>query len=140
MATLTTFQAFSEALVKGEHNLHTDTLKVKLVTSAVVPAAADVAPEALDYTEVTPGGNYPAGGLDITNTVSRAGGTSTVNVVDIPIAVHASNPTNARYAVVYNDTLAGDPCIGFYDLGAVQDLTLGNYTLNFTSDQLLTVA
>ena len=52
---------------------------------------------------------------------------------DISIAQHASNPTNARWGILYNDTSAGKECVGFVDLGAAIDLSAGAFSITWNA-------
>lgn len=121
----------------------TDTLKCALVTSATAPTASTASPTLSDFTEVAAGGNYTAGGTslgDLGTAVTTSGGTATFDSSTNPSwAQHASNPTNARYAIVYNDTDAGDRAIAYVDLGAVVDMTAGALTITWNPSGLFTV-
>lgn len=121
------------------HNLSSDTLKVGLVTSVVTPAIADTdgrwgAGGSVNYAtnECTPGGNYAAGGPTLASvTWTNVSNVPTLRATDVAIAQHASNPTNARWGIVYNDTDASKRALAFIDFGAVKDLTTGAFTINF---------
>lgn len=121
------------------HNLGSDSFKLGLVTSTVTPAIADTdgrwgAGGSVNYAtnEVTPGGNYSAGGIALTGVSwSNVSSVPTFRATDPTVAQHASNPTNARWGVIYNDTDASKRAVAFVDLGAVKDLTLGLFTVNF---------
>jgi len=96
-----------------------------------------------NLTEVTPGGNYAAGGVALTLDNSNAAGVYTQKLNtgvhssgQLVIAQHASNPTNARTAVLYEDTAASDEATHFWDLtldgGTTPvDMTAGPLTLDF---------
>lgn len=120
-----------------------DDLKLALITSATVPTASDTTPSLGDYTQVSTGGNYSAGGISIGNWgnfVSQSGGTVTMDSATNPSwAQNASNPTNARYALLYNDTDAGDAALGFVDLGATIDMTLGSLTVTWHASGFATM-
>lgn len=121
------------------HNLSSDTLKVGLITSVVTPAIADTdgrwgAGGSVNYStnECTPGGNYSAGGPTLASvTWTNVSSVPTLRATDVSIAQHASNPTNARWGIVYNDTDASKRAIAFIDFGAAKDLTTGAFTINF---------
>ena len=122
-----------------------DSIKMALVTVATVPAAGDITPALADYTEVAAGGNYTAGGevLDtLANMTTEAAGTMTFDDTGATVswAQHASNPTNARYAIIYNGTFAGDQAIGFLDLGGVTDMTAGALTVTWHASGIFTIA
>ena len=49
------------------------------------------------------------------------------------IAVNASNPTDARYAIIYNSTAATKRCIAFIDLLAPRNLAVDPLEIRFDS-------
>ena len=121
------------------HNLGSDVLKVGLVTVTVTPAIADTdgrwgAGGSVNYAtnEVTPGGNYTTGGAALASvTWTNVSNVPTLRATDVTIAQHASNPTNARWGIVYNDTDASKRALAFIDFGSARDLTTGAFTINF---------
>ena len=124
---------------KGTHNLSSDTLKVGLVTSTATPAVGDTDPRwgaggSVNFAtnQVTPGGNYATGGAALASvTWTNVSGVMTLRATDPVIAQHASNPTNARWGIIYNDTATNKNAIGFIDFGSVRDLTTGPFTIDF---------
>ena len=122
-----------------------DTIKLALLTSATAPTDADTTPALGDYTQVTAGGNYVAGGetLDtLGNCVTEASGTMTFDDTGASVtwAQNGSNPTNARYGLIYNDTDAGDLAIAWLDLGANVDLSAGDLTITWNASGIFTIA
>ena len=94
--------------------------------------------------EVSPGGNYPSGGIDLTLNNSRANGIHKM-VLDtgvhtsgiVSIAANAGNPTNVFTALLYSKTATSpaDAAIGYIDLtenGGVTGIDLTGVTLNMT--------
>lgn len=139
--TVTMFQEHLGQLGLGEFNLNTDVYKIGIITSAVTPVTGASDPgwavaRGVDFsaTEVTPGGNYSTGGADITNIFSEAAGVATFDAADQApyVAVNASNATDARWGIIYNDTDVDKKAIGFLDFGSVFDMTTGD--LNITWD------
>lgn len=83
--------------------------------------------------QVTPGGNYADGGPTIANnTVTLTGGAGVFDGDDIAITADGSNPTDARWDIIYNDTAAGKNAIGFVDNGADIDLSLGDFSITWS--------
>lgn len=113
-----------------------DTWKCGLVTASVTPAASDAAPHfggtgTTNYAtnQVTAGGNYTAGGPSLANqAVTVAANILKLDADDVSIAVDGSNPTDARWLIVYNDTDANKRCMGFLDLGSVRDLSAATFS------------
>lgn len=120
----------------------TDDIKVALITNAVVPTAADTTPALTDYTEVTAGGNYAAGGASIGNwgtVVSQTGGAAKISSATNPSwAQIAGNPTNAYYAIIYNATDAAKPALAFVDIGGPRNMTLGSLTVTWHASGIAT--
>lgn len=130
------------------HNLETDTCKLGLVTNAVTPAANTSDPRwgsggGTNFTtnQVTPGGNYTTGGPTLANnTYVETSGTAAFDSDNISILQHASNPTNARWGIAYNDTSSGKEAIHYLDLGGVTDLTAGDFSVTVNASGWWTLA
>lgn len=138
MASFVKYQQFVEDLGNKVHDLvgTNDVLKVALTNTA--PNVATHAVFA-DITEISAGNGYTAGGEDTQNDGSESAGTLTVTGVDVVwTASGAVGPF--RYVVLYNDTPAGDPLIGYWDYGSSISLASGEtFTANFGAS-LFTVA
>jgi hypothetical protein len=111
-----------------------DTLKCALITTATTPSITDSDPRwgaggSQNYStnEVTPGGTYTAGGFTLTgNSVTQSGAVTSLNATSpVSWAANASNPTNARWAIIYDSSDAGLRVLAFIDLGAVTSLVSG---------------
>ncbi len=133
---------FSGALLelgKGTHNLSTATLKVGFITNAATPAISDTDPRwgaggSVNFStnQVTPGGNYVTGGPTLASvTWTNVANVPTLRATDISIAQNASNPTNARWGILYNDTDASKRALAFLDFGSDRNLTTGAFTFDF---------
>lgn len=135
---------FSGALLelgKGTHNLSTATLKVGFVTSAVTPAVSDTDPRwaaggsvNFNASEVTgTSGNYTAEGVTLGSvTWTNVSNVPTLRAANISIAQHASNPTDARWGILYNDSATNKNALAFLDFGSSRDLTTGAFTFDFS--------
>lgn len=138
---ITFFNQFKTDFGNKIHDLDGDTWKIGFITSAVTPTAADAAPHwggtgTTDHsaTQVTPGGNYATGGPSLaTVTWSESGGTVSWKADKISIAQNASNPTNARWGIIYNSTDANKRAAAFVDFGAAVDLSLGPFEIKWNS-------
>ena len=133
------FDQFIEDLGNGVHNLDSDAIKLGLIDSVQTPLQTSADPRwgaggstNFDTNEVSQtGGTYAAEGLDISMTYSQASGVGTADATDVTTwTVNASNPDDAKWAIMYNSTAAGKNCIGFLDLGTAFDMTTGD--LNIT--------
>lgn len=114
MAAFTKFHCFVEDLAHGKHSLASDTLKVMLTNTA--PSSSNTV--AGDITQISAGTGYTTGGTAATTTSSaQTSGTYKLVLADVTFtATGAMGPF--RYAVLYNDTSATDPLIGYWDYGS----------------------
>jgi len=122
-----------------------DQIYIALVTNSPAPAASTATPTLGDFTEVSAGGNYSAGGslLDtIANMVTEASGTMTFDDTGSSVtwSQSSSNPANARYAIIYNNTQSGNSAIAFVDLGSSIDMTAGDLTITWNASGIFTIA
>ena len=145
--TVTMFEEFLGTIGLGEFNLNTDEYRIGIITSANAPIANDPDPgwhasRTTNFlaTEVTPGGNYSTGGTDITNIFSEAAGVATFDAADLLpyVAQNASNATDARWGILYNNTDADKKAIGFLDFGSVFDMTTGDLNITWNGSGIFT--
>ena len=135
------FDQFLVDLGEKLHDLSSDTFKLALITSAVTPATTTSDPRLgagggtnLDTNEVTAGGNYTAEGITLTGVTSTlSGGKGVFDAADVTISQHASNPTNARWAIIYNNTDAGKRALLAVDLGSTFDMTTGDLVFTWNA-------
>lgn len=131
MAAYVKFEKFSEDMVNAVHNFGTHAFKVLLALSA--PSASLDAVKADLTDELGTGGGYTAGGTATTISISRSGGTTTVDATNVVFTASGGNIGPFRYAVLYNDTPTSpaDPLVGYWDYGSNATITDGN---TFTVD------
>ena len=112
----------------------TNTIKMGIITNAQTPGINDSDPrwgaggtQNYSTAEVTPGGNYSAGGISLAGTTSTLSGAATsLNCTSpISLAANASNPTGAYWGIFYDSTDAGKHVFGFIDLGGPLSLVAG---------------
>jgi len=138
MASFNKFQPFVEALAEKTHNLGSDTLKIALTNSA--PNATDY--QLADITQIANGNGYTTGGTQATQASSaQTGGTYKLVLNDVVFTASGSMGP-FRYAVLYNDTAAGDELIGYWDYGSGITLASGEtFTVDFDATTgVLTIA
>lgn len=138
--------AAKEQLGQKIHDMDSDTFKLALITSSTTPTETTALPHfggtgTTDWStnEVSAGGNYTAGGVTLTSaswTLSTA--TVTWDFADVSILQHASNPTNARWGIIYNNTDANKRVLAYVDLGSDRDLSGGDFSITIGS--VLTLA
>lgn len=123
--------------------LPTDDFKCAIIDNTTAPTAADATPALGDYTEVGTAGNYVAGGTSLgalSTLVSEAAGVMTFDSTVNPTwAVNAGNDTDAFWAIIYNDTQAGDPALAFVELGGPIDMSTSALTVNWNASGLFTI-
>jgi hypothetical protein len=125
MATYNKFNAWAETMVEGA-NLATDQFVIALTDSAPVATNSVLADiTQISYTNLS--------SRNVTTTsASQTGGTFTLVLADLVMtASGAVGPF--RYVVLYDDTVAGDPLVGWWDYGS--SITMANtetFTVDFT--------
>lgn len=139
MASFVKYEVFAEKLADKVHDLFgtNDTLKVALTNAAPNVATHD---ELADITDLSTANGYTAGGADTQNDGTRSGGTLTVTGVDVVWTASGGTIGPFRYVVLYNDTPAGDPLIGYWDYGSAVTLQIGEtFTVDFGAS-ILTIS
>jgi hypothetical protein len=145
---LTLFDEYSLEILSGTHDQSAggNTFKVSLHSTAL-PAASASAPSFGDWTECS-GSGYTTGGESITTgqSVSQvSGSTYKWDSTDNPSwAQNGSGPTDVIFALIYNDTDAGDKAVGFIDMttdGGTTPISLqaGNISITWNASGILTV-
>lgn len=131
MATMQKIPDFAEQVLRGVHNFGSHAFKVALTNTAPAAPAAALA----DVTQVS-GGSYPAGGYPLDAVVlSETAGTAKVTIADEVITAAGGTVGPLRFAVIYNDTAAGKPLVGYVDYGSSITLADGEtLTLDFDPD------
>ena len=111
-----------------------DVIKMGIITNGITPSITDADPRwgaggSTNYStyEITPGGNYSAGGVTLTSpTVTLSGAVTSLNVTSpVSIAANASNPTGAYWGIFYDSTDSGNHVFGYIDLGGPVSLVPG---------------
>jgi hypothetical protein len=134
VATFNRFRVFTTDLAQKVHNLAADDLRFLLSNDA--PAAANAVRADLP-SELSPGNGYPANGIALTNTSVAEEGTSGVAVLstdDLTLTASGGSVGPFRFVILFNNTPAGGPLIGWYDRGSSLTLADGD-VLQLDSDQ-----
>ena len=115
--TLTLFEEFALTIANGVHDLDTDSFKIALISDTGPLSAATATPDLGDFSEVSGGTSYTAGGEALTTTWTEAGGTASFKSTQgtITWSQDASGPTNIRSGIIYNTSAAGNNAIAFVD-------------------------
>lgn len=138
---LVVFDEAKLALLNGTHDLDTHTIKVAICDNTTAPTAGTATPTLSDFTQVGTAGSYTAGGTTLTISLTEAAGTVTFDATNNPSwAAHASNDTDAYWAIIYNDTDVSDSAIAYVDLGGPVDMSAVTLTLTWNASGLFTLA
>lgn len=124
------FNAFVEGLVEKGFNLGADTLKVALSNTGPTASTDD---ELADITQIANGNGYTTGGTAATiSSSAQSSGTYKLVLADVVFTASGGSMAAARYAVLYDDTLTGDPLISYWDYGSSVTLAVGEtLTIDF---------
>ncbi len=140
----TLFEEFADYIGDGSHDLDGDTFSLILITT--LPTAAQATPDRADFTEVTAGGGYTAGGIALTTTYTEVGGVATFDSSTNPSwTASAGSPTNIVAGLLVNDTHVGtNDAIGYIDLttdaGTTPiSLVAGDITVTWNASGVFTV-
>jgi hypothetical protein len=129
MATFNKFNAFAENVAEGVHNLGSNQLRIALTNTAPVAGSSVLA----DLTEITYT-NLSARNVT-TSSSAQTGGVYKLTCADLVLTASDGSVGPFRYVVLYNDTAAGDPLIGWFDYGSSITLASGE-TLTVDFDQV----
>ena len=139
MATFVLFDQARIDLLNGVHDLTNDDIKVATISSATTPAQNDAGPHFggtgttdLSTNEVT-GGEITAGGLALDSQTVSGDPNTLFNAADEVIASNASNPSNVRSLIYYNNTDANKRALGFVTYTVDQDLSSGTNTIDHSN-------
>ena len=120
--------SFKQELMEGVHDFTSHTFKIALYTSSATLSAATTAYSA---TNEVSGTGYTAGGETLTVTGGAVSISGTTAFIDFSDVSWASATITARGALIYNDTVAGDPAVAVLDFGADKTATSGTFTVQF---------
>lgn len=118
--------SFKQELLEGVHDFTTHTFKMALYTSSATLGAATTAYSA---TNEISGTGYTAGGQALDNPTVTLSGTTAF--VDFDDETWTNATITARGALIYNDTVAGDPAVAVFDFGSDKTSTAGDFVVQF---------
>ena len=132
MITQTVCTSFKSGLLKGEHDLSTDTIKLALYTSS---ASLSATTTAYSVTDEISGTGYVAGGATLSGvSISTSGEVAYVDWSDVVFSSADFSPLLARGALIYNDTHASDASICVLDFGVDKVTTGADFTIEFPAN------
>lgn len=135
------FNKFLDQLADGLYNFSSDTLKFALTNTAPTAASDTVFAPGGAHPPPAAANGYTSGGHSATiSGHAESGGTWTLaTTTDVVITATAGGIGPFRYVVLYDDTSATDPLIGYYDYGSSITLASGEtFTIDVTNS-LLTI-
>lgn len=114
MASFNKFNIFTYDVLAKKHDFTADTFKVALSNTA--PSAANSTLS--DITQISGGNGYTTGGTATSMSLSTSSGTAKATGTDVVFTASGGTIGPVRYAVLYNDTAASDPLVGWWDYGS----------------------
>jgi hypothetical protein len=141
MPGFTFFHEFGSNLGNGTIDLDSHAFKWALSNTAPVPATGTVL---ADIVQLAAGNGYPAGGVTVPSVTwaetAANSGIWRFGAGDSVITAAGGSIGPFRYLVLYDDTPAGDPLVGFLDYGSSITLTDGNtFTVDVTPTGIFTL-
>ena len=135
MAVFNKYSCFVEDLAEKVHNLGSDSLYIALASG--LNANSGVTTLLSGVGEIVQGNGYIRSGLPVTVSSSAQTGGFYKLVLNSPAPWTGTPNAMAafRFAVLYNDTAANDPLIGYWDYGSSVTLNSGE-TFTVTLDSV----
>ena len=135
----TIYNRFFANLMNKEVDLEADTIKVALLTSSYTINKDHNTWSDVSANEVS-GTGYTAGGATLANKSVTQDDTNDQATFDADNVTWSSSTITARYAVLYDSTLTNDDLIAIFDFGSDKSSSNGDFTLQFSSDGILSLA
>lgn len=109
---------------------------IAMVTTLADPCWGAGGTTDVSANEVTVVGDYTAGGNTLASpNIAIVGGVIHLDWGD-PTAWATGTDTDAKWGIVYNDSLAKKPCLCWVDLGTAFDMSTGTLTITFGTPAL----
>ena len=131
------YDSAKEKIADGTILLESHTFKIMLVTTSHTPDKANHDEKADVVADETSGTGYATGGVALDNVaVTRSGAVVKFDADDKTIN---GLDANWRYAIIYDDTVAGDPLVCLLDPGGAQTPGGDSIKLTFDSSGIFTL-
>ena len=140
MASFNKYQSWVEYMTEGA-NVGSDTFKVILSNTAPNAATHTVLADAGDLS--TTGGYTAGGNTAAVSTSAQSGGTFKLVLADPATWTGSGGGFGPfRYVILYDDTVTGDPLVGWWDYGSSISVAASEtFTVDFSaSNGVFTVA
>jgi hypothetical protein len=130
--------SFKVEILKGVHNFTSSsghTFKLSLHTSSATLNKSTTAYASSGLAEVANGNGYSSGGVTLTDGSNNTAVTPVLAtdtaLTDFADASFSNATITARGALIYNDSVSGDPAVAVLDFGADKTSTSGTFTIQF---------
>lgn len=137
MAAFLKFNKFSQSLCKGLFgDLESDTLKFALTNNAPTAATDTVFDPITKHPPPEAANGYTTGGhaATISGSAETGGVYTLATTTDVVITAITGGIGPFRYVILYDDTAATDPLIGYWDYGSSITLADGEtFTIDVTA-------
>jgi hypothetical protein len=131
------YNRFKANLMNKEVDLEADTIKVALLDTDHTFTATNTVWSDISSNDLTTAGTgYTAGGATLSGKAVTEGATTKWDAVDVQ---WTGSTFTAYHAVVY-DTTVSNNLIASYDFGGAQTVTSGTFTIQWSTDGLITLA
>jgi hypothetical protein len=127
------YNRFKANLFNKEVDWEADTLKVMLLDNSHVFSATDNVLADISANEIS-GTGYTTGGETLANAAVTQAGTTTADADDTE---WTGATFTAYFAVIYDDTLAGDDLIACIDFGGAQTVTAAPFKIQWDAGGIL---
>lgn len=127
-----------ERLLKATIDLDTHTIKIALLDGDAAFDATDNEFADVSGDEIPSADGYIAGGATLASAAVAV--TDGVAAVDFANAAWPESTIATSNAVIYDDTVAGDPLIAFIDFDGEITSVAGTFTVAFDADGVLSLA
>jgi hypothetical protein len=139
------FNKFGKSMGDNLIDMDNHTFNCLLLTDAYTPDATDalladlgqIGPPAISTIEASGAGYTTRGQILTTVTWNEAAGTVTFDA-DNPSWTSAT--FTCRYAVIFDDTAAGDPLVCLYDFGSDQSVSNGTFTIQWNNSGIISLS
>ncbi len=114
-----------------------DTIKVALMATTHTFVDTENTWSQVSVDELSTGGGYTSPGQNLAGQALTQAATTKFDGTDI---AWTSATFSAFFAVLYDDTLAGDDLIATIDFGGEQQVTAGTFTIQWHANGIITLA
>lgn len=130
------YNRYKANLLNKEIDMEADTIKVILLDNSHTFDADNNELTDVNTNEIS-GTGYTTGGEIIANITVTQDDTNDKAYFDGDNTAWSTATFSAYHAVIYDDTISGDPLIASIDFGGEKDVSAGDFTLQWNADGIL---